>query len=248
MTPAPLFGLLLSLLGVGGLPEIVKIGERIFWSCCSLLDVHKNNIFSKQPGGLFDVSEQAESNQETAFRWVLCGKDHNTEAAKYNPENLESIWGQFVPFYRAALRYAVERINVQGKILNSSRLSAQIEKIPPEDSFHASKRGAQYYSVLSTQYYSQHHDDKVIPDIERQSRLIYVDYFESTCFPIWSISAQFATCWDLELPLSLDLSQEQPPGINSMSFSSIFTWYSFPLLSFFFTFFCFVLSGTTSRY
>ena len=84
MTPAPLFGLLLSLLGVGGLPEIVKIGERIFWSCCSLLDVHKNNIFSKQPGGLFDVSEQAESNQETAFRWVLCGKDHNTEAAKYN--------------------------------------------------------------------------------------------------------------------------------------------------------------------
>ena len=30
MTPAPLFGLLLSLLGVGGLPEIVKIGERIF--------------------------------------------------------------------------------------------------------------------------------------------------------------------------------------------------------------------------
>ena len=33
------------------------------------------------------------------------------------------------------------RINQQGKILNSSRLSAQIEKIPPEDSFHASKRG-----------------------------------------------------------------------------------------------------------
>ena len=30
MTPAPLFGLLLSLLGVGGLPEIVKIGEGIF--------------------------------------------------------------------------------------------------------------------------------------------------------------------------------------------------------------------------
>ena len=38
-------------------------------------------------------------------------------------------------------RYAVDRINQQGKILNSSRLSAQIEKIPPEDSFHASKRG-----------------------------------------------------------------------------------------------------------
>ena len=30
MAPAPLFGLLLSLLGVGGLPEIVKIGEGIY--------------------------------------------------------------------------------------------------------------------------------------------------------------------------------------------------------------------------
>ena len=42
----------------------------------------------------------------------------------------------------------MERINVQGKILNSSRLSAQIEKIPPEDSFHASKRGA--HNIMMT--------------------------------------------------------------------------------------------------
>ena len=107
--------------------------------------------------------------------------------------------------------------------------------------------------VLSTQYYSQHHNDKFIPDIERQSRLIYVDYFEHTFFPIWSISTQSATCWDLELPLSLDLSQEQPPGIKSMSCSSLFTCYSFPL-SFAFVFYIFVIlrkyfeSGTTSRY
>ena len=68
MAPAPLFGLLLSLLGVGGLPEIVKIGERIFDALAVCWMSRLINIFSKQPGGLFDVSEQAESNQETAFR------------------------------------------------------------------------------------------------------------------------------------------------------------------------------------
>ncbi|RZF32680.1 hypothetical protein LSTR_LSTR004108 [Laodelphax striatellus] len=39
-----------------------------------------------------------------------------------------------------ALRYAVERINADRTILPRSRLLAQIEKIPPQDSFHASKR------------------------------------------------------------------------------------------------------------
>ncbi|XP_039289562.1 glutamate receptor ionotropic, kainate 2 isoform X1 [Nilaparvata lugens] len=39
-----------------------------------------------------------------------------------------------------ALRYAVERINADRSILPRSRLLAQIEKIPPQDSFHASKR------------------------------------------------------------------------------------------------------------
>jgi len=40
-----------------------------------------------------------------------------------------------------AFRYAVERVNANRKILPDSMLSAQLEKIPPEDSFHASKRG-----------------------------------------------------------------------------------------------------------
>lgn len=39
-----------------------------------------------------------------------------------------------------AFRYAVEKINSDGSILPKSRLSAQIEKISPQDSFHASKR------------------------------------------------------------------------------------------------------------
>lgn len=40
-----------------------------------------------------------------------------------------------------AFRYAVEKINSDRSILPRSKLSAQIEKIPPQDSFHASKKG-----------------------------------------------------------------------------------------------------------
>lgn len=40
-----------------------------------------------------------------------------------------------------AFRYAVEKINSDRSILPRSKLSAQIEKISPQDSFHASKRG-----------------------------------------------------------------------------------------------------------
>ncbi len=40
-----------------------------------------------------------------------------------------------------AFRYAVERVNANRKVLPKSLLSAQLEKIPPQDSFHASKRG-----------------------------------------------------------------------------------------------------------
>ncbi|KZC04140.1 Glutamate receptor, ionotropic kainate 1 [Dufourea novaeangliae] len=39
-----------------------------------------------------------------------------------------------------AFRYAVEKINANRDILPKSRLSAQIEQIKPQDSFHASKR------------------------------------------------------------------------------------------------------------
>ena len=72
MTPAPLLGLLLSLLGVGGLPEIVKIGERIFdanavcWmfsrltysqnnQAVFLMSVNKQKAIKKLPFGEFFV-------------------------------------------------------------------------------------------------------------------------------------------------------------------------------------------------
>lgn len=44
-----------------------------------------------------------------------------------------------------AFRYAVEKINLDKTVLPRSKLSAQIERVPSEDSFHASKRG--YYLV-----------------------------------------------------------------------------------------------------
>ena len=40
-----------------------------------------------------------------------------------------------------AFRYAVEKINSDRMILPRSKLSAQIEKMSPQDSFHASKKG-----------------------------------------------------------------------------------------------------------
>lgn len=40
-----------------------------------------------------------------------------------------------------AFRYAVEKINNNRDILSKSRLSAQVEQISPQDSFHASKKG-----------------------------------------------------------------------------------------------------------
>jgi len=43
-----------------------------------------------------------------------------------------------------AFKYAVDRINADRSILPRSRLTAQIERISPQDSFHASKRGQLY--------------------------------------------------------------------------------------------------------
>lgn len=55
-----------------------------------------------------------------------------------------SIGGLFHPAddkQEIAFRYAVEKINSDKTILPRSKLSAQIEKMSPQDSFHASKKG-----------------------------------------------------------------------------------------------------------
>lgn len=53
-----------------------------------------------------------------------------------------------------AFRYAIEKINSDRSILPRSKLQAQIEKIPPQDSFHASKKGMFVFCfcIDSTQY------------------------------------------------------------------------------------------------
>ena len=43
-----------------------------------------------------------------------------------------------------AFRYAVDRVNSIREILPRSRLTAQIERLPQQDSFYASKQGMCY--------------------------------------------------------------------------------------------------------
>ena len=50
-----------------------------------------------------------------------------------------------------AFRYAVERINNNKDLLNTSLLSAQMERIPPRDSFHTYQRG----SILKIFFFSK---------------------------------------------------------------------------------------------
>lgn len=47
-----------------------------------------------------------------------------------------------------AFRYAIEKINSDRSILPRSKLQAQIEKIPPQDSFHASKKGMSVFLLI----------------------------------------------------------------------------------------------------
>ena len=42
-----------------------------------------------------------------------------------------------------AFKYAVDHINKNRDLLPRSRVMAQIERVPPHDSFYASKRGEQ---------------------------------------------------------------------------------------------------------
>ena len=52
-----------------------------------------------------------------------------------------------------AFRYAVDRVNLDRDILPRSRLTAQIERIPQQDSFYASKQGkslVKYYTTIGT--------------------------------------------------------------------------------------------------
>lgn len=64
---------------------------------------------------------------------------------KCNKENHNCIsGGLFHPGddnQEIAFRYAVDKINTDKSILPRSKLTAQVEIISPQDSFHASKRG-----------------------------------------------------------------------------------------------------------
>lgn len=75
-----------------------------------------------------------------AARWLLLALLAAHAAAL---PDIIRIGGLFHPSddkQEVAFRYAVEKINANRDILPKSRLSAQIEQIKPQDSFHASKR------------------------------------------------------------------------------------------------------------
>lgn len=55
-----------------------------------------------------------------------------------------------------AFRYAVENINNDRTILPRSKIVAQIEKISPQDSFHASKRGKLWQIPFHTKKHLMH--------------------------------------------------------------------------------------------
>ena len=96
-------------------------------------------------------------------------------------------------------RYAVEKINDQTDLLNSSRLSAQIEKIPPQDSFHASKRG-EWTSRPFLDY-----SGFWFIVLSLISNIIYF-------LKKYHFKFQCATCCIMGLPRFLVQSQGLPPG------------------------------------
>lgn len=48
-----------------------------------------------------------------------------------------------------AFRHAVDRVNADRDILPRTLLTAQIERIPPQDSFFAAKRGKQFRKLAA---------------------------------------------------------------------------------------------------
>ena len=109
-------------------------------------------------------------------------------------------------------RYAVEKINDQTDLLNSSRLSAQIEKIPPQDSFHASKRGewtAKPFLDFRLHWF-------LVPCL-----IFNIKYH--LCLNIEHFKFQCAICCIMELLRFLVQSQGLPPGgyLNVLMFECL---------------------------
>ena len=85
-------------------------------------------------------------------KYIILRKGKLTNHNKGNDFILGGLFDISESKQEVAFRYAVERINSNRKILPKSLVSAQIEKIPPQDSFHASKRGK---SVLNNSQLGQ---------------------------------------------------------------------------------------------
>lgn len=65
----------------------------------------------------------------------------------FSPTKLGGLFHPGDDDQELAFRYAVDKINFDKTILPRSKLSAQIERISPHDSFHASKRGKMIFNA-----------------------------------------------------------------------------------------------------
>ena len=78
-----------------------------------------------------------------------------------------------------AFRYAVDRVNVRSDILPRSRLTAQIERIPQQDSFYASKQGK--YTVKARNFKKKSRPIKKLVKSNKSFQEIFFDQIPFFC-------------------------------------------------------------------
>ncbi|XP_074099238.1 kainate-type ionotropic glutamate receptor subunit 1D isoform X7 [Cotesia typhae] len=96
---------------------------------------------------LAQISGADYSGPEMALRWLLLALIATHTNALPDVIRIGGLFHQSDDKQGVAFRYAVEKINANRDILPKSRLSAQIEQISPQDSFHASKRVCHLLSI-----------------------------------------------------------------------------------------------------
>lgn len=110
-----------------------------------------------------------------------------------------------------AFRYAVEKINSDRTILPRSKLLAQIERISPQDSFLASKRGEN--SAAKSNYNPHTHTYR-----DEQHGLIGDGFnFHVSVLVLFFLRRQCAICCELEWRPSLGHSRHTPPATSRAS-------------------------------
>lgn len=105
--------------------DCIKLSKRVGQSALRCGRINKTAKMRAADGG--KIRNSSLRRQSNALIWMC-----DFPGGLFHPSDDKQ---------EVAFRYAVEKINANRDILPKSRLSAQIEQIKPQDSFHASKRG-----------------------------------------------------------------------------------------------------------